>query len=214
MGVMTTKEMGMTGSSIAKKERESEGVPSPIKEQKVKIINQMVFRLAQMGKSNVAFYDSKGKTKQLDLVDKIYKFPKNLSPGKIEILRRELLGAGFEDISYSEDEEVKIVKKEPEKKIMYVFGHPDNEPNKPKEGNFAIKIKGEEMQFTLEDGCVRTEDKKVARALSKMGFYDVAAIESKESSEKKDKTQTRERSEKKKKAKPGTPSDPELTSIL
>ena len=68
----------------------------------------------------------------------------------------------------------------PEKKIVYVYGHPDNADSERYTGNYVVDLPtGEQVTVKVIQGSIRTERKDVAEALHKIGFYFVKEMEKK-----------------------------------
>lgn len=159
MAVTTTKNMG---------QKKTESKKETPKKTAAKPAAHLYFEhpAAPMGKSRIAFFH-KGETIKLELKDKRYEI-KEKDPKKIKEMREMLLSNGFVDKSYVDK---KPVKEAPPKKYHYTFGHPDNAPDDPINGNYSLHVEDKEIKLEVVDGLVTTEDDKVAKALEENGFY-------------------------------------------
>lgn len=174
MGVLTSKEAGLTNPGKRGKAggaKASSAASIKKSQGKGKLVKAVMWPSAPMGKCNVA-YRYKGEEFQVKLIDRMYKLPANIGARAEREERKMFYAAGFIDASYYEGKKPKPPEK-PKTKTVFTLGHPDNKPNDPVEGNYAVRADGQEFQFELVNGTVTTDNPAVAKVLTKSGFYEV-----------------------------------------
>jgi hypothetical protein len=130
--------------------------------------------VAPMGNSSTVIrLRGEEKPVKISLKDKVFIMPENWPVKKKTKLRERLIMDGWQDCT-------KIVESVPREKkdepVIYVAGHPDNEPNNPKEGEFVLKYKvgkkNKTAKLQLIKGVIETPDKDLFQALLDQGFSD------------------------------------------
>ncbi len=138
-----------------------------------------------MGKSNTVITLKLSADKKLvydiQMENKIYMFPENLSEEEEQNLRKALIANGFKDITRNESG-IKYDKKK--EKYIYTVHHPEHTPENPMSGNISLIMTDEKgrpaydedgkqiiKQVSFVNGKVETDDEKIYNALIKAGFF-------------------------------------------
>jgi len=178
-GVITQKEL---------KREESKKAPLVEKKIESKVQQDVLFECgwAPLGKSNIAFkhvYESVSHSYNLDLVNKIFTMPKDLTDKDKLRYRAALKANGFRDVTIA----VKGISYDKAKgKYVYKVVHPDHAVKNLVNGSIGLVMIGDNgkpmyddkgktitKQVNIVNGIVTTEDELVYAALLKSGFNDL-----------------------------------------
>lgn len=166
MGVMTSKDMGMTRKTPESKGGAAKAASSAQAGKHVKAVR---FDRAPQGKSNAAFMVD-GETVNVKLKDGVYVF-KDWPEEKR--LRPAMIKAGFKPADHWEGDLPKNPPKDRSPKSLRL-AHPDNGPDEPKQGNIAVRVGDQEFKFELDEhGTIWVDDADAQKHLKKQGWEEI-----------------------------------------
>lgn len=128
------------------------------------------------GESNVSM-DIDGEIVKLKLKEGVYTVPEDWGADKKLIYKKVLIGAGFEDVSYMYNSDIKKPEPEPEKQYTYFAGHPDNKDNEKINGKMSFTLNKIKRNLEIIDGVITTTDKEEYQKLLEKGYYEAKPAE-------------------------------------
>lgn len=171
------------------KEEVGEKTPSPVKKSEKKKPVNVKFEcpFAPMGASKTVLKhifpgkDKKEKIYEIEMMNKVYTIPNNLTDGEKVLLRQVLIENGFRDVTKID---AGVTYDKEKKQYVYTVVHPEHTDRNPINGNISLVLKDEKgnpvfdvegkqifRQVSIVNGIVKTDDEKIYQALLDAGFY-------------------------------------------